>query len=112
MTLYRNGQVVGTHASSLGEFPMVKEKANYRLTYDLDASAVLPVSTKVSTAWTFTSTGSSGTSDAAVPLLSVDYALPLDAEQPSDDRRGGFHRAPGTGHGRAEGHRVQGVDVC
>jgi hypothetical protein len=98
LTLYRNGQVVGTHASSFGEFPMVKEKANYRLTYDLDASVALPVSTKVNTAWTFTSTGSSGTSDAAVPLLSVDYALPLDANNRPTTGEAGFtvHQAPGT----------------
>lgn len=50
----------------------------YRLTYDLDASALLPVSTRVSTAWTFRSAGPSGTESIPVPLLSVDYALPLD----------------------------------
>ena len=77
---------------------MVKEKANYRLTYDLDASAALPVSTKVNTAWTFTSTGSSGTSDAAVPLLSVDYALPLDAANHPTDGEAGFtvRQTPGA----------------
>jgi subtilisin family serine protease len=94
MTLYRNGQVVGSHQDSYGEFTMPKEKADYRLTYDLDASAVLPVSTKVSTAWTFTSAAN----NANVPLLSVDYALPLDQNNHPTTGEVGFtvRQAPGT----------------
>src|SRR4029453_208089 len=38
----------------------------------------LAVSTRISTAWTFRSTGPTGTGSVRLPLLSVDYALPLD----------------------------------
>jgi subtilisin family serine protease len=98
MSLYRNGTLVDSHPSSRAEFPMSKEKATYRLTYDLDATAALPVSTKVSTAWTFRSAGPSGTGDAAVPLLSVDYALPLDRNNHPTTGDAGFtvHQSPGT----------------
>jgi hypothetical protein len=41
---------------AFGEFPVARQAVTYRLTYDLDASAMPPVSTKVSTAWTFRST--------------------------------------------------------
>jgi hypothetical protein len=85
LTLYADGKRVGEHDDSFGDFTIPRKAATYRLTYDLDASALLPVSTRVSTAWTFHSTGPNGTGNAAVPLLSVDYALPLDeANQPTD----------------------------
>jgi subtilisin family serine protease len=98
MTLYRDGQQVDTHANSVAEFPMARQAATYRLTYDQDASAALPVSTKVSTAWTFRSSAPSGTSNAPVPLLSVDYALPLDQNNHPTTGEAEFtvHQAPGT----------------
>lgn len=98
MTLYRNGTAVATEANAQAEFPLRKEKANYRLTYDLDASALMAVSTKVNTEWTFTSAAPPGTADAPVPLLSVDYALPLDASNHPKDGAAGFtvRQAPGT----------------
>jgi subtilisin family serine protease len=80
MTLYRDGQVVGTHAGASGDFPMARRAATYRLAYDLDAGAVLSMSTKVSTAWTFRSSAPSGTASVPVPLLSVDYAFGQRAE--------------------------------
>jgi subtilisin family serine protease len=98
MTLYRNGVAVGTHASHQADFPMSKQAADYRLTYDLDAAAVLPVSTKVSTAWTFRSAAPQGATEGAVPLLSVDYALPLDQNNHPTNGEAGFtvHQMPGA----------------
>ncbi len=78
LALYRNGRQVARLTGSSGDFSIPAEAATYRLTYDLDAGAVLPVSTRVSTAWTFRSSGPDGTESVPVPLLSVDYALPLD----------------------------------
>ena len=79
LTLQRNGQTVGEAARSFADFTIPRQTADYRLTYDIDTSADLPVSTKVTTSWTFRSTGPAGTGSIPLPLLSVDYALPLDA---------------------------------
>ncbi|HEU4424115.1 MAG TPA: S8 family serine peptidase, partial [Pilimelia sp.] len=78
LTLLRNGRRIGQVSNSYGDFTIPAQPATYRLTYDLDAGAVLPVSTRVSTAWTFRSSGPAGNQSVPVPLLSVDYALPLD----------------------------------
>ncbi|WP_230686326.1 S8 family serine peptidase [Catellatospora vulcania] len=78
LTLHRNGALLGQHPESFGDFTVPSGAATYRLTYDLDASALLPVSTRVTTAWTFRSAAPAGTGSAPVALLSVDYALPLD----------------------------------
>ncbi|MEV4630855.1 S8 family serine peptidase [Micromonospora sp. NPDC049523] len=79
LALYRDGKLVEERAASLADFTVPSSAADYRLTFDVDTSLILPVSTRVSTAWTFRSAGPSGTRSVALPLLSVDYALPLDA---------------------------------
>jgi hypothetical protein len=85
LTLHRDGQLVGEVDGSHANFTIPQKAGDYRLSYHLDASAVLPVSTRVETAWTFRSTGPTGTKRAPVALLSVDYALPLDvANKPTD----------------------------
>lgn len=76
LALYRDGKLLGEQAGSAADFPIPAQGGTYRLTYDLDASQVLPMSTRVSTAWTFRSTPPSGNGAAPVPVLSVDYALP------------------------------------
>ncbi len=79
LTLHRNGRLVGERRAPFGEFEIPQETADYRLRYDLDLSALLPVSTRVTTAWTFRSAGPSGTGRVPLPLFALDYALPLDA---------------------------------
>ncbi|MEU4217402.1 S8 family serine peptidase, partial [Actinoplanes sp. NPDC026623] len=80
LTLERDGRRVGEVAGSAANFPVPRGAADYRLTYDVDTTpAGLPVSTRVTTSWTFRSAGPRGTGDAPLPLLSVDYTLPLDA---------------------------------
>ncbi|MFC7549746.1 S8 family serine peptidase [Plantactinospora sp. GCM10030261] len=100
LRLYEGGRLVGEHAESFGDFTVPQKAANYRLTYDLDASALLPVSSKVNTAWTFRSTGPTGTGTVPLSLLSVDYELPLDLNnKPSPvDRAATFrvHQALGV----------------
>ncbi|GIG02984.1 S8 family serine peptidase [Catellatospora citrea] len=89
LTLHRDGVLVGTVPESFGDFAIGAAAADYRLTYDLDAATMLPVSTKVSTAWTFRSAAPAGTGSAPLPLLSVDYALPLDtANRPAGGTAG------------------------
>ncbi len=57
---------------------MPQQLADYRLTLDVDTSLILPISTKVNTSWTFRSAGPDGTGSVPLPLLAVDYALPMD----------------------------------
>ena len=78
LTLERDGQRVGGVDGSIADFAVPRQAGDYRLTYDVDTSAVLPVSTRVTTSWTFRSAGPRGTGSSPLPLLSVDYALPLD----------------------------------
>jgi hypothetical protein len=78
LTLERNGQPVGEVADSVADFTVSRRAADYRLTYDIDTSAALPISTRVSTSWTFRSAGPAGTGSSPLPLLAVDYALALD----------------------------------
>ncbi|MFJ6195072.1 S8 family peptidase [Micromonospora sp. NPDC092111] len=108
LALYRDGRLVGEHTGSSGDFTIPQQAGNYRLTHDLDASAVLPVSTRVSTAWTFRSTGPSDLSSVPVPLLSVDYALPLDAANHPTGGTAGFtvHQAHGVAKQRVTGFEL------
>jgi subtilisin family serine protease len=77
LALYRNGQLVGDRLAPSADFAVPAAAGVYRLTYDLDVSALLPVSTQVNTAWTFRSSAPRGTGSSPLALLSVDYALPL-----------------------------------
>ncbi|MFG1674426.1 S8 family serine peptidase [Micromonospora sp. NPDC049282] len=78
LTLQRDGRTVGRVNGAIADFAVPQQAADYRLTFDIDASAVLPISRRVSTSWTFRSTGPTGTRSVPLPLLSVDYDLPLD----------------------------------
>ncbi|WP_030509446.1 S8 family peptidase [Microbispora rosea] len=79
LSLYRDGKLVDSQAASRADFTVPEQAADYRLAFDVETSLILPVSTKVSTSWTFRSAGPSGTKRVPLPLLSVDYALGLDA---------------------------------
>ncbi|WP_232234142.1 S8 family peptidase [Micromonospora chokoriensis] len=78
LSLHRNGKLVGERDVPFAEFAVPQEKADYRLTLDVDNSLILPFSTKVNTSWTFRSAGPDGTESAPLPLLALDYALPMD----------------------------------
>jgi hypothetical protein len=79
LSLERDGQPAGSSKYWFGDFSVPKKAAAYRLTYDVDAGQMLPVSTHTSTSWTFRSAGPSGTASTPLPLLSVDYNLALGA---------------------------------
>jgi subtilisin family serine protease len=74
MKLYAGDTLAGTVDRSHGDFTVPATAGTYRLDYDLDASQALPISTKTSTEWTF----HSNPVEERLPLLLVDYRLPLD----------------------------------
>ena len=74
MTLSADGAAAGTVGSSHGDFSVPATAGTYRLHYTVDASKALPVSTRTTTDWTFRSRPG----ETRVPLLLVNYALPLD----------------------------------
>ncbi|MET8348711.1 S8 family peptidase [Micromonospora sp. NPDC005206] len=78
LSLYRNGKLVEERDRPLADFTVPQQTADYRLTLDVDTSLILPISTKVTTSWTFRSAGPDGTGSVPLPLLAVDYALPMD----------------------------------
>jgi hypothetical protein len=71
--------------------------ATYRLTYTTDTSAVLPVSTRTSTIWTFRSAAPAGLAAVRIPLLVVDYSLPLSLDNRPDGTAGVLSVAPIAG---------------
>ncbi|WP_430502604.1 S8 family peptidase [Micromonospora trifolii] len=78
LSLYRNGKLVDERSGPYGDFTVPQSMADYRVTLDVDTSLILPISTKVNTSWTFRSAGPDGTGSVPLPLLAVDYALPMD----------------------------------
>ncbi|WP_433261031.1 S8 family peptidase [Micromonospora vinacea] len=78
LSLFRNGKLVEERDRPLADFTVPQQSADYRLTLDVDTSLILPISTKVNTSWTFRSAGPDGTGSVPLPLLAVDYALPMD----------------------------------
>jgi subtilisin family serine protease len=78
-TLFRNGTQVGTADSPWTDFEVAPGTADYRL--DVATSRVSPewkYATDTSTSWWFRS-GTAGDQAALLPLLQVDYNVPVDA---------------------------------
>ncbi|SEN77625.1 S8 family serine peptidase [Nonomuraea pusilla] len=76
-TVYRNGELLGTAPSAAVAFPVVPERAEYRVVMDVRRDQPWwTTSTKVNTDWTFHSEQAGGTSP--LPVLSVDYDLDVD----------------------------------
>ncbi|MFK3982315.1 S8 family peptidase [Micromonospora sp. NPDC050397] len=108
LSLYRDGRLVDERAASLADFTVPSSAADYRLTFDVETGLILPISTRVSTSWTFRSAGPSGTRSVPLPLLSVDYALPLDAANRPTGGVGSFQvrQANGVAAQRIESFQV------
>ncbi|MFD0539316.1 hypothetical protein ACFQY7_41845 [Actinomadura luteofluorescens] len=86
MALFAGEEKLGEKNGPFAEFTVPSKEAAYRLTYENDASAFLPVSTRTSTSWTFRSGEPRGHKSANLPLLLVDYDLNLDLRnQPSGE---------------------------
>jgi hypothetical protein len=78
MTLERDGVVIGTSEAPFGDFPVPGAAGTYRLVYEQQAEAA-PYPHDSSTTWTFRSAApADGATEARIPLLVVDYDLPLD----------------------------------
>ncbi|MFE3453644.1 S8 family serine peptidase [Nonomuraea sp. NPDC059194] len=76
-TVYRNGELLGTAPSAAVAFPVVPERAQYRVVVDVQRDQPWwTTSTKVNTDWTFHSEQAEGKSP--LPVLSVDYDLDVD----------------------------------
>ena len=77
---------------------MPRAAATYRLTYEDNTSRVLPVSTRTETSWTFRSGPPPGLGAARIPLLLVEYHLPLNLDNHPDGTTGEFSvaRVAGT----------------
>lgn len=78
LTLERDGAQIGTAEGIQASFPVPADHGTYRLGYDQEGQA--PYTHRSSTWWTF---GSSAPDDQAgeeapIPLLTVEYQLPLD----------------------------------
>ena len=104
MTLSRDGTVLGTTNEVFADFPLPAEPGTYRLSYDQAGHG--PYATRSTTAWTFPS----GPSDAEqlIPLLVVDYRLPLDTMNRPTGRTATFtvHQVTGADQQRFRSVRV------
>ncbi|MFE5659384.1 S8 family peptidase [Streptomyces sp. NPDC056517] len=76
-TVYRNGTLLGTAPATAVAFPVVPERAEYRVVTDVQREeAGWNTSTKVRTDWRFHS--AQGEGRTLLPVLSVDYRLGTD----------------------------------
>ncbi|MEU4402847.1 S8 family peptidase [Micromonospora orduensis] len=103
LSLYRDGKLVERRDRPLADITVPQQMADYRLDLDVETSLILPISTRVTTSWTFRSAGPDGTGSVPLPLLAVDYALPMDT---------GNHATGGTAElavRQARGARAQKV---
>ncbi|PRX99410.1 S8 family serine peptidase [Allonocardiopsis opalescens] len=76
LSLEVDGEPVATHPAHFAQFEVPAGTAEYRLSYQQEGQA--PYRHRSSTAWTFTSAAPAGGGTARLPLLGVDYRLPLD----------------------------------
>ncbi|MEU8302331.1 S8 family serine peptidase [Actinomadura sp. NPDC048955] len=102
MALFAGEEKVGEKNGPFAEFTVPSKEAAYRLTYENDASAFLPVSTRTSTSWTFRSGEPRGHKSANLPLLLVDYDLNLDLRNQPSGEPAVFTVARMAGSGGAE----------
>ncbi|MER6105094.1 S8 family serine peptidase [Streptomyces sp. NPDC001832] len=80
MRVYQDGKLLKeTDYPSLRGLPVGAEPATYRITLDTSRPAWFPLSTRTSTAWTFTSARPTGAKEN-LALLWPKYGLDLDAE--------------------------------
>ncbi|MFD8534293.1 S8 family serine peptidase [Streptosporangium canum] len=76
-TVYRNGELLGSAPSAAVAFPVVPERAAYRVVVDVQRDqSWWTTSTKVNTDWTFRSEEAGASTP--LPVLSVDYDLDVD----------------------------------
>ena len=108
MRLYRGSQLIGSKHASVAGFSVPAAPATYKLVYADDTSRALPVSTQTETTWTFRSAAPAGGNAVRIPLLLVDYALPLGLNNHPDGSTAVFTvaRMAGTARARVTGFRL------
>jgi hypothetical protein len=74
---YRDGKLVKRVRDSFAELPVVRRPASYRLVRDVDASAVLPLTARTQTVWSFRSKAPKRPW-TPVRLMEVDWNLQVD----------------------------------
>jgi hypothetical protein len=108
MRLLRNGRLIGESPSSAADFTVPAAAGSYQLTYHDNTSAVLPVSTRTTTTWTFHSAAPAGLGTVRIPLLLVSYDLPLNLDNRPNRSTAVLSVAPvaGTPSARITGLRM------
>jgi subtilisin family serine protease len=96
MTLERDGTVLGERESWYTSFALPADPGTYQLTYE-QAGHVL-YEHRSTTTWTFRSARPAGDEPAPIPLLAVDFQLPLDTLNRPTGRAATFvvDQVPGT----------------
>jgi hypothetical protein len=84
MQLYMGSQLIGTKHAPVADFVVPEAPATYTLVYTDSTSRALPVSTQTQTTWTFRSGAPPGGNATGLPLLLVDYDLPLGLDNHPD----------------------------
>jgi hypothetical protein len=110
MVLERDGVEIGRTENYYNQFELPAEAGTYRLAYEQTGEAV-PYRHRSSTAWTFSSAASAGGSEdelRPIPLLVVDYELPLDTLDRPTGRTARFkvHQVTGTPNRPVRSFRV------
>lgn len=108
MQLYQGSKLIGAQHASVADFLVPQAPATYKLVYTDNASRALPVSTQTRTTWTFRSAASPSGNLVRIPLLLVDYALPLGPDNHPDGSTAVFSvaRVAGTAQARVTGFRL------
>lgn len=101
MQLSRNGKLLGTADSNIGDFAVPADTGTYQLKYDESTSAI-PVSSSTSTTWTFRSVLPTGTDISHLPLLTVGYDLPFNLDDHPDGETAVLNVARVAGSGTAQ----------
>ncbi|MGH9213963.1 MAG: S8 family peptidase [Acidimicrobiales bacterium] len=108
LTLERDGTVIGTVEEYFAEFAVPPEPGTYRLSYEQAGQG--PYQHRSTTTWTFRSAapGDATGGDEPVPLLVVDYDLPLDTLNRPTGRTATFTVDQVTG---TDGPRIRSLRV-
>jgi hypothetical protein len=84
MTVERDGEVLAKVAGWTADVPVPPEPGNYRIVYEQSGDSPYPH--RSTTTWSFPSAGDPAAGTVRIPLLVVDYHLPLDVgNRPTGD---------------------------
>jgi subtilisin family serine protease len=110
LSLERDGLEIASYENYYGEFELPAEAGDYRLVYEQTADDIPYGHHESTTAWSFSSAGPAGGSEdeQLIPLLVVDYELPLDTLNRPTGRTARFkvHQVTGTPNEAVRSFRV------